>query len=157
LGRDLNFVKITGAGNDFILLGREGRGLEGAQILRLCGNGARCALEYASSAGFVGLGEKARFRFDGSVYSGTVLAPGLARFEFSPAYEMRDSEGIEAEGVALRGSFAYVGSLHFVIDVASIRGLAGEKGYFGVDDVPVEEVRSADLDGPPHPGTAAGV
>lgn len=173
MGKEFSFTKMTGAGNDFIVLegdsfpsaqdsglDREtivrlcdrkyGIGADGLMILRdcrqddtdgggssftvdfyncdgstgmLCGNGARCILEYARSTGRIGLARVVRFDFAGSTYAGEVLAPGIVRFFISPGFSMDsidEVDDLELDGRILPGHFVDVGSLHFVVDSASL-------------------------------------
>jgi len=127
----------------------------------LCGNGARCILEYARLTGRIALGRETAFSFAGSPYSGEILEPGLVRFDLSPNFRLEAVDDLELDGQRLRGHFVDVGSPHFVIQTGSIpratgasgksgpNGLAGASGEFGgggvaryvnLDEVPVFEL-----------------
>lgn len=165
----MKFTKMTGAGNDFIVLGadtglspepeiirllcdrRYGIGADGLMVIHgptaggaggstnetvaafsidfynadgsggmLCGNGARCALVYAASKGFIANGEQHYFSFAGRLYRGIALAPDRARFMLDPRYTTRLEEGIKSAGITAKGRYIDLGSLHFVIDLADL-------------------------------------
>lgn len=165
----MDFTKMTGAGNDFIVLEedsgllskpgairllcdrRYGIGADGLMLISrptadealadsgaagsafsvdfynadgssgmLCGNGARCALVYAASRGFISYGKSEAFSFAGRLYSGIALSPDQARFMLDPRYSSRLEEGIMAGTVTARGRYVDLGSLHLVVDLADI-------------------------------------
>ncbi len=217
----MHFVKMTGAGNDFIVLAhtesaalrdetgavrtgvvrrlcdrRYGAGADGLMIVRvpdsgssgdvafsveffnsdgsagmLCGNGARCTLEFAALTGAIPRTEGIRFLFADKLYRGTSLSPGQARLELSDDYSL--------EAVTLSSPFLHplachrvdVGSLHCVVDVGALRdaGLPGEfSGSRGGETIPaagrvhhlhqVQAAHETDHAGPAHSAqdTAAG-
>lgn len=179
---ELKFTKMTGAGNDFIVIeagdgqpvpaGKEvadlchrkyGIGADGLMIFRgreqtaaeggprfevdffnsdgtsgmLCGNGARCVLEYARATARISPGLRIAFLFAGSAYSGESLGEGQARFFLSPRYTMGEAENIEIGGNLFRGCTVDVGSLHFILDMASLGGIPG---FGSLAEAPVIEI-----------------
>jgi diaminopimelate epimerase len=193
MARNLAFTKMTGAGNDFIVLERDelpagdgglpspaevaalcdrrrGIGADGLMLIggapagggsgghaggaawsvdffnadgstgMLCGNGARCAIEYARLTGRAVTGAGLGFSFGGRPYRGESLGEGMARFELSPSHELREELGVEVDGLTMDGHFVDVGSLHFVVDIAGLRGRDGGQAYRGIEDIPVFEL-----------------
>lgn len=188
----MHFSKMTGAGNDFIVLAhtesaalrdetgavrtgvvrrlcdrRYGAGADGLMIVgvpdsgssgdvsfsveffnsdgsagMLCGNGARCALEFAALTGAISRTEGIRFLFAGRSYCGTSLSRGEARLELSDDYSL--------EAVSLSSPFPHplachrvdVGSLHCVVDIGALRaaGLPEEfSGFPGGEAIPAAD------------------
>ena len=109
----------------------------------LCGNGARCAIERARTLGLVRAGERIRFRFAGANYAGVSLAEGLARFDLDPLFRMDEPRTIRVGDLTLRGRFADVGSLHFVIDIGAILDSDGSHAFADIDAVPLDTLGQA--------------
>ncbi len=200
--KEFDFTKMTGAGNDFIVLegdeaipaphGRDiirlcdrkyGIGADGLMIFRsgstagrdpvsgsepgsgaaesafavdffnsdgstgmLCGNGARCILEYARGTGRIPSGRRVGFTFAGRAYSGESLGIGRSRFFLAPRYEMGGKETVRTERVdgsaftECRGRLVDVGSLHFIIDIDDIALADGKAGYGALEEIPVVDL-----------------
>ncbi len=177
------FYKLTGAGNDFVLLdGNENTGLEitpslasalcsrrfgvgadGILFIKdsssydfemayynadgttgsLCGNGARCAINYASFSGRI-KGSSTKFRVNDNVYSGLILPGGLIRFDLNAPKEIKLNLNIKTGGQLVPASFVNTGSPHLVINIKNILKYKEVEGsnFGNIDDVPVKEMGS---------------
>ena len=104
----------------------------------LCGNGARCALNYAKFSGRIH-GKKASFSNDNIQYSGEILADNLVKFNLNNPEDFKFNFKVKAGGQLLNASFVNTGSPHVVINIADI--LSDVKNpnsfYDNLDDVPV--------------------
>lgn len=179
----INFYKLTGAGNDFVLLdGNENQGLEitpslasalcsrrfgigadGILFIKdsssydfdmayynsdgttgsLCGNGARCAINYASFSGRIN-NSTAKFTVNNNVYTGMILPGGLIRFDLNAPKEIKLNLNIKAGGQLIPASYVNTGSPHLVINIRNIlKYKEVEDSNFGnIDDVAVKEMGS---------------
>lgn len=91
----------------------------------LCGNGARCAVKYALSAGYF-KGNNVCFSFNGRLYHAEVLEGGLIKFfileEFDPG-SIWNEVHIEALDKNFVCSFLDTGALHVVVEISEIKDL----------------------------------
>jgi diaminopimelate epimerase len=106
----------------------------------LCGNGARCILEYARNTGRISAGRRVGFLFAGRAYSGESLGIGRSRFFLSRRYEMGGKEIVRTEGVDCRGRLVDVESLHFIVDIDDIISPGGKAGYGTLEEIPVVDL-----------------
>lgn len=106
-------------------------GLKGS----LCGNGARCALEF-HRINYWQKEELVRFRFNGKDYSGKVISEQVLRFHLSPPEKMKLGFKIKAGGQMITANFADTGSPHVVIETDKIlrNPSRPSEGVFGLPD-----------------------
>lgn len=85
----------------------------------LCGNGARCALKFASiKEKFTG--HKTEFIFDGDSYSGEIIDTLNVKFNLLPPKKIQTNFKIDVKGQSINASFADTGSPHVVININDI-------------------------------------
>lgn len=106
-------------------------GLKGS----LCGNGARCALEF-HRINYWKADDPVRFRFNGKEYSGRVMAERIMRFNLEPPEKVKLGFRIKAGGQMITANFADTGSPHVVIEADKIlrNPLRPSEGVFGLPD-----------------------
>lgn len=85
----------------------------------LCGNGARCSLQYAYSTNRIG-NSITKFTANGAVYSGEVLEDGLIKFYLNPPQKIKEKFKIKTAGQLITASFIDTGSPHVVIKIDDV-------------------------------------
>jgi diaminopimelate epimerase len=93
----------------------------------LCGNGARCAIKYASDTGKA-KSNYVSFTSNEIKYTGELLNNGLIKFNMKPPVNIEENISLEVAGSGISASFIHTGSPHVVIVVDDI------------DDVPVIKI-----------------
>ena len=165
--KNISFTKMSGAGNDFILIDggdnpeflpsekmiqklcdrHNGIGADGLILISsseqydfimnyynadgstgsLCGNGARCAIKFASDTKRI-KDKSAKFLSNNLEYSGEILEDGTIRFNLNPPYELRKNIQLKAAEKDITAHFINTGSPHVVIMVEDL------------DKIPVETI-----------------
>lgn len=107
----------------------------------LCGNGARCAIQYASDSNMVKNG-KATFRANNETYSGEVVKNGIVRFNLKPPSRIKLNFKIKAASQLIRSHFADTGSPHVVIEIEEVLALPKDLNsrYRNIQNFPVLEI-----------------
>lgn len=104
----------------------------------LCGNGARCAIKFASDLNLLKNG-KALFNSKSETYSGEVLNSGLVRFDLKPPSKVKVNFRIKASNQLIKSHFVNTGSPHVVIEIEDV--LAHPKDinsrYRNIENFPV--------------------
>ncbi len=90
-------------------------GLKGS----LCGNGARCALEF-HRINYWKNDDPVRFRFNGKAFSGRVIAEQEMRFHLSLPEKVKLGFKVKAGGQMITANFADTGSPHVVVEADKI-------------------------------------
>ncbi|MCH7773097.1 MAG: diaminopimelate epimerase [Bacteroidetes bacterium] len=93
----------------------------------LCGNGARCAIKFASDIGKT-KSNYVSFISNEIEYTGELLNNGLIKFNMKPPVNIEENISLEVAGSGISASFLHTGSPHVVIVVDDI------------DDVPVIKI-----------------
>ncbi len=175
-----SFVKMTGAGNDFILFDKKvnpdlylssekikkicdrryGIGADGVLEIddsgssdfllsyynsdgsrgSLCGNGARCAIKYASLSGRIN-NEVSNFTIGNLNYSGMVINEELIKFYMKNPQEVRLNLKIEVMGQLIEASFLDTGSPHAVLNAEHFLKNQNRvsEGFYDIFSFPVFE------------------
>jgi diaminopimelate epimerase len=173
----ISFAKMSGAGNDFILIDKNtyhnlilsddsiqrlcdrhnGIGADGIITVSdsrdydfvmeyfnadgstgsLCGNGARCAMNFAASRS--NLSNKVRFLSNGVEYTGEILSDQKTRFYFNPPENLKMNIKFKAAGQLISADYIDTGSPHVVIDINKIAKDASKPSlcYDDINEVPV--------------------
>ncbi|MFA6598492.1 MAG: diaminopimelate epimerase [Ignavibacteriaceae bacterium] len=176
-----SFVKMNGAGNDFIVFDKEGTaglnfspsfikklcdrrfGIGGDGVITvsqsdshdfemeyfnadgttgtLCGNGARCAIQFAAVSGIV-KSKSVKFLSNGISYSGNLLENNLVRFNLISPTSLKENFSLTVSGVEIKANFINTGSPHVVIfiDEFSLKKSAGGGQFDSITDFPVYHV-----------------
>lgn len=104
----------------------------------LCGNGARCAIKFASDSKMLKNG-KATFISKHETYTGEVLKDNLIRFDLKPPGRIKSNFKIKASSQLIKSHFADTGSPHVVIEIEDV--LAHPKDinskYRNIENFPV--------------------
>ncbi len=107
----------------------------------LCGNGARCAIQYASDSDKF-KNAKAIFNANDEIFSGEVLKNGLVRFDLKSPTRVKLNFRIKASSQLIKSNFADTGSPHVVIEIEDV--LAHPKDlnsrYRNIENFPVSEI-----------------
>ena len=98
----------------------------------LCGNGARCAISFASKK--FSLKNKVRFLSNGVEYSGEILGDGKVRFYFNAPQDVKKDIKLKAGGQIINADYINTGSPHVVIN---IKHSIPEIRYADIREVPV--------------------
>lgn len=114
----------------------------------LCGNGARCAIQFAALFG-ISKNKSVKFLSNGISYSGNVLEDDLIRFNLNSPNSLRENFTLSVAGKEINANFINTGSPHVVlfIDDLSLKE-SREAGQFeSLNDFPVyslgKEIRYA--------------
>ncbi len=102
----------------------------------LCGNGARCAIKFASDIGWV-KGTEVKFLSNGIEYSGELLDSGLIKFNLNPPTDIKLNITVKTDTWLSKANYLHTGSPHIVIDVDDI---ADANIEFDIEDFPVEKI-----------------
>lgn len=107
----------------------------------LCGNGARCAIQFASDSNRLKNG-KAVFQANNEIYNGEVESNGIVRFELKSPTKVKLNFRIKAVSQLIKSHFADTGSPHVVIEIEDV--LAHPKDlnsrYRNIENFPVLEI-----------------
>lgn len=103
----------------------------------LCGNGARCAIKYAGSAGMLNEG-KGDFICNGIEYRGEIFENGNVRFYMNEVSGVQKGVKVNTGGYEVTGYKLDTGSPHFVVFVKDIR--KNGHGFNDINDIPVREL-----------------
>jgi len=176
-----SFVKMNGAGNDFVVFDKEGTagldfspsfikklcdrrfGIGGDGVITvsqsdshdfemeyfnadgtcgtLCGNGARCAIQFAVISGIV-KSKSVSFISNGLSYSGNLLENDLVRFNLNNPDSLKENFPLTVSGVEINAHFINTGSPHVVVflDELLLRKFAGDRQIDSITDFPVYQV-----------------
>jgi len=104
----------------------------------LCGNGARCAIKFASNSGLV-RSKAIKFLSNGLSYSGNVLESDLIRFNLNNPTSLKENFPIEVSGFDIKANFINTGSPHVVIFLDN-EFLKEKFNFRSIDDFPVYPV-----------------
>ncbi len=102
----------------------------------LCGNGARCAINFASAR--LGLKNKVSFLSNGARYSGEIVGDQVL-FYFNEPRNMKTKFKVKAAGQLINADYIDTGSPHIVINIKEIVKNPSNPGEFydNINDVPV--------------------
>lgn len=102
----------------------------------LCGNGARCAISFAS--GRLGINNKVSFLSNGVTYSGEIIGDQIL-FYFNEPRNMKTNFKVKAAGQLINAHYIDTGSPHIVINISEIAKDSSNPAdcYVNIDDVPV--------------------
>lgn len=107
----------------------------------LCGNGARCAIQYASDSNRL-KNSQAVFQVNNEVFNGEVERNGIVRFELKSPARVKLNFRIKAASQLIKSHFADTGSPHVVIEIEDV--LAHPKDlnsrYRNIENFPVLEI-----------------
>lgn len=106
----------------------------------LCGNGARCAIKFASDSGRIKKGST-NFISNGVKYSGEFLEGEKVKLHLNPPAKMTLNLNIVVDGENIESQFIDTGSPHVVINIDEF-SQPGESSRFGspLDDIQVEQI-----------------
>jgi len=107
----------------------------------LCGNGARCAIQYASDSNRITNG-KASFQVNNEKFNGEVVKNGFIRFELKPPAKVKLNFRIKAGSQLIKSHFADTGSPHVVIEIEEVLALPKDLNsrYRNIQNFPVLEI-----------------
>lgn len=107
----------------------------------LCGNGARCAIKYATYSGRLNKGT-ANFAVNGISYSGRVEDGDIITFNFNEPADLKQNLNFYAGGQFLKGSFINTGAPHLVINIKNVLEDIENpsSGYTGIENFPAFEL-----------------
>lgn len=107
----------------------------------LCGNGARCAIQYAADSSRL-KNEKAVFQSNNEKYSGEIVNNGLVKFDLKSPAKVKLNFRIKASNQLIKANFADTGSPHVVIDIEEVLALPKDLNsrYRNIQNFPVLEV-----------------
>lgn len=107
----------------------------------LCGNGARCAIQFASDSNRLKNG-KAVFQANKEVFNGEVISNGLVRFDLKPPAKFKLNFRIKAASQLIKAHFAHTGSPHVVIEIEDVLALPKDLNskYRNIKNFPVYEI-----------------
>lgn len=81
----------------------------------LCGNGSRCAVWYAFTAGYCGI--EAVFSCGNLDYQGKILSDENVKFYLKPPHSLKRDLQVELKGGVISADFVNTGSPHVVVDI----------------------------------------
>ena len=107
----------------------------------LCGNGARCALNYAKASGRIP-GSEAVFSNNNIQYSGEIISGNKIKFNLNNPEEFKLNFKVKAGGQLINSNYVNTGSPHVVINIEDILNDPKKlnSGYKNIGDVPVFEL-----------------
>jgi diaminopimelate epimerase len=105
----------------------------------LCGNGARCAIDYAASK--FGLRNIVRFISNGAEYSGEIVGNNI-RFYFNQPKNLKRNFKVKALNQLISADYIDTGSPHIVIDIKELMKNPSKPAprYTEIGEVPVYEL-----------------
>jgi len=173
-----SFVKMNGAGNDFIVFNKDevaglqfssslikklcdrrfGIGADGVITVAkseahdfemeyfnadgttgtLCGNGARCAIQFADTFG-ISRDKTVKFLSNGVQFSGKVLDHGLIRFNLNNPDSLKENFVVKVSGKEINTNFINTGSPHvvFFLDDPTLKEFYLGGQFASIEDFPV--------------------
>lgn len=107
----------------------------------LCGNGARCAIQYASDSKRLKDG-KAIFHVNKEKFNGEVVKNGFVRFELKSPSRVKLNFKIKASSQLIKSHFADTGSPHIVIEIEDVLALPKDLSsrYRNIENFPVFDI-----------------
>ena len=107
----------------------------------LCGNGARCAIQYASDSKRLKDG-KAIFHVNKEKFNGEVVKNGYVRFELKSPARVKLNFKIKASSQLIKSHFADTGSPHIVIEIEDVLALPKDLSsrYRNIENFPVFDI-----------------
>jgi len=107
----------------------------------LCGNGARCAIKFASDNKWL-KGNKLKFLSNGVEYSGEVLPGNEIKFNLNPPSKIKYNFKVKAFNQLINAHFADTGSPHVVIKINEILIEPNRPNYYfkSFDNFPIEQI-----------------
>ncbi len=137
IGADGVILLSSSKSSDFLMEYFNADGKSGT----LCGNGARCAIQYASDTNIVKNG-MATFQANNETYSGEVVKNGVVRFNLKPPSRIKLNFKIKAASQLIRSHFADTGSPHVVIEIEEVLALPKDLNsrYRNIQNFPVLEI-----------------
>ncbi len=107
----------------------------------LCGNGARCAIQFAALFG-ISKNKSVKFLSNGSLYSGNILEDDLIRFNLNDPNSLKENFSLPVLGTEIKASFINTGSPHVVLFINDLHLKESRKaGQFeSLNDFPVYSV-----------------
>ncbi len=89
----------------------------------MCGNGGRCAVDFALRHNFIELGNKyIKFKMAGSIYEAEAMNNAIKLF-LPPPNIFQSDINIVIDGVMIKGDYVNVGTDHFIIDYENCYGM----------------------------------
>lgn len=123
--------------NDFMMEYFNADGSTGS----LCGNGARCAIQFAGDSKRIKNG-KAQFKSNNEIFNGEIMGDGIVRFELKSPTRIKLNFRIKAASQLIKSHYADTGSPHVVIEIEDV--LAQPKDlnsrYRNIANFPVIEI-----------------
>lgn len=137
IGADGLILISNSKDSDFMMQYFNSDGLEGS----LCGNGARCAIQYAADSKIL-RSEKAVFMVKNEIYQGEIIKDGLVRFFLKPPKKIKLNFRIKAASQLIRSHFVDTGSPHVVIEIEDVLALPKDLNskYRHIQNFPVLEI-----------------
>lgn len=137
IGADGLILIANSKDSDFMMQYYNADGLEGS----LCGNGARCAIQYAANSKIL-KNEKAVFTVKNENYQGEIIKDGLVQFNLKPPKKIKLNFRIKAASQLIRSHFADTGSPHVVIEIEDVLALPKDLNskYRHIQNFPVLEL-----------------
>ncbi len=107
----------------------------------LCGNGARCAIQYASDSKRLKDGN-AIFHVNKEKFNGEVVKNGFVRFELKSPTRVKLNFKIKASSQLIKSHFADTGSPHIVIEIEDVLALPKDLSsrYRNIENFPVFDI-----------------
>ena len=104
----------------------------------LCGNGARCAIQFAENFGF-SKSKSVKFLSNGNNFSGNVLEDGLIRFNLNTPDSLKENFVVKVSGKEINTNFINTGSPHvvFFLDDPTLKEFNLNGQYKSIEDFPV--------------------
>lgn len=107
----------------------------------LCGNGARCAIQFASDSNMLKNG-KASFHANNENFTGEVLKENIVRLDLKSPTRLKLNFRIKASSQLIKSNFVDTGSPHVVIEIDDV--LAQPKDinskYHNIENFPVIQI-----------------
>jgi diaminopimelate epimerase len=107
----------------------------------LCGNGARCAIQYASDTTKLKDGN-AVFQANNESFSGEVIKHGIIKLEMKLPKKLKLNFRIKASSQLIKSHYADTGSPHVVIEIEDVLALPKDLNskYRNIQNFPVIEI-----------------
>jgi len=109
----------------------------------LCGNGARCIINYAQLKGVFSKGAL-EFKFGDKLYTGSIESDGNPRFNIPRPAKLKKNFRIKAGGALLKANYCDNGSPHVVIEIGDVPvdPQKSPVGYQEIEHFPVHRLGS---------------
>jgi diaminopimelate epimerase len=123
--------------NDFLMEYFNADGSTGS----LCGNGARCAIQFAGNSKRLKNG-KARFKSNNELFNGEIVGYNKVRFELKSPTKIKLNFRIKAASQLIKSHYADTGSPHVVIEIDDVLALPKDLNskYRNIENFPVFEI-----------------